>query len=147
MIQGPEARIQTGFSIRCDIYITLRFLDTKHHFSSHKAGNISEVTILWSHWSIYWVIYIPTLTYSHELQLLTQGIRSWLEEDELSLRRRVSAIMGSAQTGVSFWPFSVLLDKWRNDRKTRTDSKGLRVGLGTAVLSTMTCGRPLNAPS
>ncbi|KAL1282365.1 hypothetical protein QQF64_001168 [Cirrhinus molitorella] len=40
--------------------------------------------------SIYQSIYVPTLTYGHELWVMTERIRSWIQAAEMSFLRRVA---------------------------------------------------------
>ncbi len=39
---------------------------------------------------IYQSIYVPTLTYGHELSVMTKRTRSWIESAEMSFHRRVA---------------------------------------------------------
>ena len=39
--------------------------------------------------SIYWSVYVPTLTYGHELWVVTERIRSRIQVAEISFLRRV----------------------------------------------------------
>ncbi|KAL7846506.1 hypothetical protein SRHO_G00214860 [Serrasalmus rhombeus] len=42
--------------------------------------------------SIYWSIYVPTLTYGHELWVMTERTRSRIQAAEMSFLRRVSGL-------------------------------------------------------
>lgn len=40
--------------------------------------------------SIYWSAYVPTLTYSHELWVVSESIRSWIQAANMSFLLRVA---------------------------------------------------------
>jgi len=40
--------------------------------------------------SIYWSIYVPTLTYGHKLWVVTERTRSWIQVADMSFLRRVA---------------------------------------------------------
>lgn len=42
--------------------------------------------------SIYWPVYVPTLTCGHELWVVTERTRSWIQAAEISFLRRVAGL-------------------------------------------------------
>ena len=52
--------------------------------SAHPLGNGCTSPFLEFDLSIYRSIYVPTLTYGHELWVMTERIRSWIQAAEMS---------------------------------------------------------------